>query len=175
LCNRFGLYASVDTRHRGALSLSFTSPELRATTLPNVILLAWHGAPTAPTIERIGAQMRAHHDAHPEGVVIVNVILGGAPDDAARRALQELGQATMGSVAGVVLALPGGGLKVAIARAAVASLRLVLRPAFPFVVAESLADAASRVRAALLGRRLPAQPEAELRESLEAISRRHAS
>jgi hypothetical protein len=157
------------------LSFSFTSPELQATTHPHVILLAWHAAPTAPTIARIGDQMRAHHDAHPEGVVIVNVILGGAPDDAARRAFQELGQATLESVAGIVLALPSGGLKVAIARAAVASLRVVLRPAFPIVVAESLADAASRVRGTLAGRNLPAPSEAELRASLELISRRPAS
>lgn len=166
------LHATARSRHRSALFFSFASPELQAVTYPHVILLAWHAAPTAPTIAQIGAQMRAHHDAHAAGVVIVNVILGGAPDDAARRAFQELGQATLSSVAGIVLALPGGRMKVTIARAAVASLRAVLRPAFPIVVADSLAAAAAQVRSTLTARKLPAPPEDQLRESLEAISRR---
>jgi hypothetical protein len=153
------------------LSFTFASSELRATTLPHVILLAWHAAPTAPTIARIGAEMRAHHDAHPDGVVVVNVILGGAPDDTARRAFQELGHATAKSVAGIVVALPGGGFKVALARAAVASVRLVARPAFPISVTKSLAETAAQARANLLSRSLPAPSEEDLRAGLEAISR----
>lgn len=125
------------------------SRELRAATLPNVILLAWHLAPTAATIRDVGAKMAAHHDAHPEGVVIVNSILGGAPDEAAREAFKEIGRAQVSTVAGVVLVFPGHGLRTAIAKTVVLGIRLATRGRFPIRVADSVEAAGTLVQGLL--------------------------
>lgn len=137
----------------------FESEELRAATLPNVILLAWHLAPTAATIREVGTKMIKHHQAHPEGVVIVNSIQGGAPDDAARKAFRELGQESESSVAGVILVFPEHGVRTAIAKTVVLGIRLATRGKFPIRVAESVAAVGPMV-GAMLATRLSAPPTA---------------
>ena len=146
----------------------FQSSELRAGTLPHVILMAWHRAPTAGTIREIESELQEHHRRYAEGVVIVNSILGGAPDDAARKAFQELGRASLPSVAGVVLFLPRGGLINVVARTVVAGLSA--RAPFPMRVASSLDHAGTLTSTILRDRRLPAPNAHEVAEHLRALS-----
>ncbi len=148
----------------------YESDELRAATLPNVILLAWHLAPTASTIREVGAKMARHHEAHPEGVVIVNCICGGAPDDAARRAFREVGEKTVRSVAGVVLVFPEHGLRTALAKTVVLGIRAATRARFPIRVADSIAAIGSMVRTMLEGRVSQPPGSAEIETALRVLS-----
>lgn len=147
----------------------FESAELRAATLPNVILLAWHLAPTAPTILDVGAKMLRHHAAHPEGVVIVNAIMGGAPDDAARKAFKELGLQSLDSVAGVILVFPGHGVRTAIAKTVVLGLRVATRGKVPIRVADSVSAVGSMARGMLTGRTAALPDAAVLEASLRSL------
>ncbi len=150
----------------------FESPELRAATLPNIILLAWHLAPTSPTIREVGEKMLRHHEAHPEGVVIINSILGGAPDDAARKAFKELGLQSLDSVAGVILVFPGHGVRTAIAKTVVLGLRVATRGKVPIRVADSVSAVGAMTRGMLTGRTADLPDASELETQLRSLSGR---
>jgi hypothetical protein len=146
----------------------FQSSELRAGTLPHLILMAWHRAPTAGTIREIESELQEHHRRYAEDVVIVNSILGGAPDDAARKAFQELGRASLASVAGVVMVLPRGGLINVVARTVVAGLNAAAP--FPMRVATSVDHAGTLAATMLSDRRLPAPSANEVAKHLRTLS-----
>lgn len=132
----------------------FEERELRARVVGRVVVLAWHEAPRAATIEQLKAKVAVHHDAHPEGVAIVILSRGGPPDDSARAAFRELVRAVERSVAGIAVLVPMRGIRGAIVRRAISGVVLALNLPFAVKVLETPHAAASHIDGLLRARRL---------------------
>lgn len=144
-------------------------PDLRARSLSRVVLMGWHGPPRAETIREVKAQMVDHHAHWADGVIIVNVAHGGAPDEAARAAFKELAKAAGKAVIGVFLVLPKG-LASTVARSVVSAINFTSRLSFRIEVAASIADGANRVAELMRARRLSGPSSSEIERALLEVA-----
>lgn len=115
--------------------------DLRARAIGPVVAMIWHKAPTRPVIEALQSKVKAHHDAHPGGVVLLVGARGGAPDDDARRAFKDLVKTVEKSILGAAVVIPIAGLRGKVVRAAVSTAVRALVP-FPIKVVDSIPAAA---------------------------------
>lgn len=149
--------------------VSLDRPDLRARSLSRVVLMGWHGPPRAETIREVKEKMVAHHAHFSDGVVIVNVARGGAPDERARGAFRELAKAAGKSVIGVFLVLPAG-LAATVARSVVSAINFTSRLSFRIEVVASPEEGAARVAQLLAKRGLTGPPENELLRALAEVA-----
>lgn len=115
--------------------------DLRARGIGPVVAMIWHKAPTRPVIEALQSKVKAHHDAHPGGVVLLIGARGGAPDEEARHAFKLLVKSVEKSILGAAVVLPIQGLRGKVVRAAVSTAVRAL-VSFPIKVVDSIPAAA---------------------------------
>lgn len=143
---------------------------LRGRSEGRLVVLGWHGPPQARAVEALTAQSAVHHAAFPDGVVIVSVASGGAPDAAARASLRNLAAESAHCVLGMVVLIETTGFKAVLARNAANVINLSAR--LPFrIELRTTADEAALATAQILTRfNVDGPSESRIRALLGEVS-----
>ena len=152
----------------------FDAPDARAHALGRVVLMAWHRAPRAEVVRAVQDAVRPHGERFPDGVGLVLLPMGDAPDDAGRAALNAWKQSLGGAVAAAAAVIAVGGIKGSVVRGLAAGVVAAMRLPFAVKLVESRAAACEHVARGLREKGLAVPGADELAAALERAATPHA-